>query len=523
MGSWKPKAKSGKRNAKTSSKRKARDKVAGLTNANFTPLPAKSQKSKMASENKSSVLSGPDLVTGVPLSTVNTSTPSVKIAGEALKHAKWPALLKKHMGVLESHIKALDRVLQNIMQLMEGMPEEERGKWERGEKGKFVVVAGSLDRVRDAYVCAKMVAEGVVESNHLRDKKGLGVKGCEFERLLPGILEKARAAGIRGEGLERISIGRPLRAVGELPDDEVEDEDTEMEDVSDISVESESESSTTSAGEDEATSKKASLSDDESTILTRIKPNAVPEVEPNPYFVIDSNPTPVNVPAPTSRLSKKRTASGEHVKPVKKAKKEKAVNPAPESEATIESTKVSKKDKKHSSDDGSEEKPSKKAKKQKTVSEIPTPIPTPTTVPVSPPTNGDIHPSRKRAIDLFEKQEEAKAKRMKAYQPATTATTPIPPPRPINSDSNSAKPNKKKRTTSNSEDVPSPQKKLKNSPEPEAEQKGEDFDFVAYQKKLSGEIESKEAAKAAKKEAKKDKKRRRSSDGVKREEKKVKK
>ncbi|KAH8672570.1 hypothetical protein BGZ60DRAFT_405160 [Tricladium varicosporioides] len=517
MGSGKPKAKTHNRDAKTSSKRKTRDKVAGLTNANFTPLPAKLQKPRVASENKSSVLHSSDHVASVQPSIVNVSIPFVKTANEALKHAKWPALLKKHMGVLESHIKTLDRMLQNITQFMESMPEDERRRWERGETGKFVVVAGSLDRVRDAYVCAKMVAEGVVGSNHLRDKKGLGVKGYKFEKLVPGILEKARAAGIQGEGLEQISIGRSLRAMGEASEYEAEDEDTEMEDVSDMDVESKSESSTTSASQSE--SKKASVSSDESAIPTHTKTTSVPGVEPNSYF-INSNPTSATASTSASIPGKKRTVNGEHVKPVKKAKKERAGDFAPKDEATVKLTRVSK-DKKRSSDNENEEKPSK-ITKEKSMTEATTTL-EPPAVPAPTPTNFNIHPSRKRAIDFFEKQEEEKARRMKAVWPASTSSAPIPPPQPENSNSNLSKPDKKKRTVSKEEEVSPPPKKLKNSPEPETKPKGEDFDFVAYQKKLSGEIKSKEAAKAVRKEAKKDRKRRRSSDGVKREEKKFKK
>lgn len=83
-------------------------------------------------------------------------------AKEALSHVKWTALFKKHLGVLESHVKALDRVAQHLKSYMSGLPDEERIKWEKGEEGNWGKICGLLDRARDTLCNAREASQGLV-------------------------------------------------------------------------------------------------------------------------------------------------------------------------------------------------------------------------------------------------------------------------------------------------------------------------------------------------------------------------
>ena len=79
-----------------------------------------------------------------------------------LHGAKWPSLFKKHLGVLESHIKALDRVRQSLKNDMSKMEEEERRMWEMGEKGQWLIICDLLDRARMTLASGREAAKGIV-------------------------------------------------------------------------------------------------------------------------------------------------------------------------------------------------------------------------------------------------------------------------------------------------------------------------------------------------------------------------
>ena len=81
-----------------------------------------------------------------------------------LVHAKWPALFKKHMGVIESHIKALGRVMASMQTQMDQMSKKERMEWELGERGNWRVLCEMMDRARQILADAKKSAEGIVSS-----------------------------------------------------------------------------------------------------------------------------------------------------------------------------------------------------------------------------------------------------------------------------------------------------------------------------------------------------------------------
>ena len=78
------------------------------------------------------------------------------------QHAKWPALFKKHLGLIESHIRALDRVMQSMKSEMGQMPEKERMEWELGERGNWRVICNMMDRAREVLAGAREAAKGIV-------------------------------------------------------------------------------------------------------------------------------------------------------------------------------------------------------------------------------------------------------------------------------------------------------------------------------------------------------------------------
>jgi len=83
------------------------------------------------------------------------------------QHAKWPALFKKHLGLIESHIRALDRVMQSMKSEMGQMPEKERMEWELGERGNWRVICNMMDQARTVLADARVAAQGIV-SFHFR-------------------------------------------------------------------------------------------------------------------------------------------------------------------------------------------------------------------------------------------------------------------------------------------------------------------------------------------------------------------
>jgi hypothetical protein len=90
---------------------------------------------------------------------IGTSTPT---------HAKWPSMFKRHIGVIESHIRTLDRVMQSMRANMEKMEPEERARWESGEEGKWLVICGMMVRARMALADAREAGRGIVSLSSFR-------------------------------------------------------------------------------------------------------------------------------------------------------------------------------------------------------------------------------------------------------------------------------------------------------------------------------------------------------------------
>ncbi|KAN0098180.1 hypothetical protein V8E51_013843 [Hyaloscypha variabilis] len=232
-----------------------------------------------------------------------------------LLHAKWPALFKKHLGVIESHILALDRTMMSMKTEMEHMPEKQRLEWELGERGNFRVLCEMMDRARQVLVDARRSAQGILPPERLRDKKGLGVKGTEFELLGPKLAQKAAELGYTKRG----KLGRDPDAVSS-------DSDTDTE-ISNPSSSSDDADAVTKGADFVPLNVGAKVPrfptvEDSGADKEKTTTNGV---EPNPYFVVDTNPTPVIVNGNgVVKLSKKRATEddGEEQKS-KKTKKEK--------------------------------------------------------------------------------------------------------------------------------------------------------------------------------------------------------
>lgn len=90
-----------------------------------------------------------------------TDKPAVPLMNRSV-HAKWGALFRKHLGVLEAHCKALDRVQQAMKSEMNNLSEGEKREWELNEEGPWRILCGLLDRGRDTLVSGRTMARFIV-------------------------------------------------------------------------------------------------------------------------------------------------------------------------------------------------------------------------------------------------------------------------------------------------------------------------------------------------------------------------
>lgn len=90
-----------------------------------------------------------------------TDKPEVPLMNRSV-HAKWGALFRKHLGVLEAHCKTLDRVQQAMKSEMERLSQEEKREWELNQDGPWRILCGLLDRGRDTLVSGRTMARFIV-------------------------------------------------------------------------------------------------------------------------------------------------------------------------------------------------------------------------------------------------------------------------------------------------------------------------------------------------------------------------
>ncbi|TAQ88764.1 hypothetical protein B7494_g2930 [Chlorociboria aeruginascens] len=252
------------------------------------------------------------------------------------------ALFKKHIGILESHIKMMDRVMMSMRNEMAGFEAEKKLEWELGERGNWRIVCGMMDRAREILCQSKEIGGGILPPSHLRDKSGIGVTGTAFIPLTPQLDARvaAIAAGKPDPGM--ISINKdPRNVLGA----NAKAKTTPIGEANKNGNSGEGDGSSESEDEE-------MLDGPDWTPLNIAKEGetkAAEPVEPNPYFVVDTEPTPTVAHGQdtSSKNSKKRSKPADAESDI-------------EVEVEIEEKKAKKKESK-------KEKKSKKSKTAETV------------------------------------------------------------------------------------------------------------------------------------------------------------
>lgn len=90
-----------------------------------------------------------------------TSPGGQEYSGE-MSSARWTALFRAHLEVLEAHVRTLEEVQRGVEREMVGLSAEEKVQWERGERGSWMVIEGMLGRAREVLGSARRAAEEVV-------------------------------------------------------------------------------------------------------------------------------------------------------------------------------------------------------------------------------------------------------------------------------------------------------------------------------------------------------------------------
>lgn len=151
----KGKGKAGRKEAKLAAK-KANEvpKIPGIPKP---PKPIKKAKKIPSRGKKSAINTNPPGPADFPIP-MGRPKPFTK----SPQHAKWPALFKKSLGVIEAHIRNLDRVMQSMKADMQFMGEKERLEFELGERGNWRVICGMMDRAREILATEREAARGIV-------------------------------------------------------------------------------------------------------------------------------------------------------------------------------------------------------------------------------------------------------------------------------------------------------------------------------------------------------------------------
>lgn len=146
----KGKGKAGRKTEKAAARAARKEKLPGV------PKPAKPLKKEKVKK--------PKTVNPNPPGSESFSIPmgQSKPLTKTPQHVKWPALFKKHLGVIEAHIRSLDRAMQSMKSQMGGLDEKERLEWELGETGNWRVICEMMDRAREVLANARKCADGIV-------------------------------------------------------------------------------------------------------------------------------------------------------------------------------------------------------------------------------------------------------------------------------------------------------------------------------------------------------------------------
>ncbi|KAF7953384.1 uncharacterized protein EAE97_000783 [Botrytis byssoidea] len=222
---------------------------------------------------------------------LRTNKPEVPLINRSV-HAKWGALFRKHLGVLEAHCKALDRVQQAMKSEMKNLSEEEKREWELNEEGPWRILCGLLDRGRDTLVSGRKMAQFVLPPRLMKDRKGLGVLGTNYEPLVPQL--DARLAAEKN--------GTATTKTNESNNDS---SDSSSDSSSSSDSDSDSDAAEVGGYEDEDVEMEdapvAESKKDPST-------SAPVETESSAHFFVDTEPTPVADLDMKDKKDKKRKA-----------------------------------------------------------------------------------------------------------------------------------------------------------------------------------------------------------------------
>ena len=151
---------------------------------------------------------------------------------------------------------------------MDQMEPEERGRWERGEEGHWHTLCGMMRRGRGMLDDARKAGAGILPPEKLKEKKSLGKMGLECEPLVTD--------GTQGDTVKPEDSSSSSSDSSSDSDTDMSDPDSEVEDTKDAPA---------PEFTPIVTGKKRKLgSDGEEDSAS---------VEPNPYFVVDTEPTPV--------------------------------------------------------------------------------------------------------------------------------------------------------------------------------------------------------------------------------------
>jgi hypothetical protein len=144
----------GKKGRPTTKTRQREPKIPGLPKAPKIPNPDQDLKKQESKEKKRARL--------LAIAIEAAKKPEKDHLLKNLVHAKWPALFKRHIGLIESHVQSLDRIMKSLKTQMSFLPENERLDWELGERGQWRVMCGLMDRARDVLTAARQAARGMV-------------------------------------------------------------------------------------------------------------------------------------------------------------------------------------------------------------------------------------------------------------------------------------------------------------------------------------------------------------------------
>ncbi|TGO08831.1 hypothetical protein BTUL_0189g00020 [Botrytis tulipae] len=222
---------------------------------------------------------------------LRTNKPEVPLMNRSV-HAKWGALFRKHLGVLEAHCKALDRVQQAMKSEMKNLSEEEKREWELNEEGPWRILCGLLDRGRDTLVSGRKMAQFVLPPRLMKDRKGLGVLGTSYEPLVPQ-LDARLAAEKNGTATTKSN--------------ESNNDSSDSSSDSSSSSDSDSDSDAAEVGgyeDEDVEMEDAPVAESKKNPST----SAPVETESSAHFFVDTEPTPIADLNKKDKKDKKRKA-----------------------------------------------------------------------------------------------------------------------------------------------------------------------------------------------------------------------